>query len=448
MVSGREPRCNRGMTSSVVSTVLPSVRTLVRRTALRVALVRQGGAPDVSTLERVPEASRFPFRRDGVDPVPALAASRAAAPVTRLTRVLGLDVWLVTGDPEARRVLAGHAAFSNDLRHLLGPRPRAGADQVGGLGMTDDPDHARLRRVLTPWFTRRRLAGLQPAIDAVVAQSLDDLAAHGPVVDLVERFGFRVPFQVICDLLGMPEVDRAEFRRLGAARFDLSHGGVGSFGAAADSREFLIDLVARQRRHPERCRGGLVHDILAAHGDELDDVEIGGLADGVFLGGYETSAAMLALGTYVLTRDRTAYGLLRTGSAADADRVVDELLRYVCPVQTAFPRFARHDVDLGGVRVRAGDVVLVSLTGANRDPAEHPAADAFDPTAGGAAHLAFGHGLHRCVGAELARMELRTALCGLATRFPGLGLAVEPGELRFTELSVVYGVEALPVRLG
>ena len=166
-----------------------------------------------------------------------------------------------------------------------------------------------------------------------------------------------------------------------------------------------------------------------------------------FLGGYETSASMLSLGTYVLTRSPDAWAALQRGEPAEVDRVVEELLRYVCPVQVAFPRFVRHDREVGDVAMRAGDIVVVSLTGAGRDPARHVDPERFDPASPAAATLAFGHGLHRCVGAELARMELRTALVGLARRFPDLRLACRPADLRFTDLSIVYGVEALPVRL-
>lgn len=420
----------------------------VRRTALRWAVRRIDLQPDLTSLDSLPAEGRFVLERDGVDPVPGLDAARSPDGIVHVTRMLGLNVWLVTGYDAARAVLADRHGFGNDVRHLLGGRPRTAAEQVGGLGMTDDPEHGRLRRILTPEFTRRRLARLEVPIERIVTEALDDMVRHGPVVDLVERFAFEVPFRVICDLLGLPDVDRLAFRGLGTARFDMRGGGRGSFGAAAASRTFLIDAVAR-----ERARGaageGLIASLLREHGDDLDDVELGGLADGLFLGGYETSASMLSLGTYVLLRDPASYALLRTGDRAAVDRVVEELLRYVCPVQVAFPRFARRDLVVGGTAVREGDVVMVSLTGTNRDPVAHASAGSFDPRPGGSpGHVAFGHGVHRCVGAELARMELRSALTGLATRFPALALAVGPEELRFTELSAVYGVASLPVRLG
>ena len=419
--------------------LLPSrVGGRVRHTVLRLAIM---------SARRIPSRGRALFQRNGLDPVPALEASRGQGEVVPLLRLLGTTVWLVTGYDAARAVLADSDAFANDVRHLVGRQDRGPAERIGGLGMTDRPDHDRLRGVLTPHFTRRRLADLQDDIDRVVEAALDDLAAHGPEVDLVARFGFAVPFGVICDLLGLPDVDREEFRRRGAARFDLRDAGAGILDTATGTRQFLIDVVASERRSPH-LPPGLIARLVAEHGDDFDDVEIGGLADGVFLGGYETSASMLSLGTYVLSRSPEAWAMLRHGDADEVDRVVEELLRYVCPVQIAFPRIARHDGRVGTTTVRAGDIVVVSLTGAGRDPAHHVDPGVFDPTTKAAGTLAFGHGLHRCVGAELARMELRTALVGLARRFPDLLVACDPADLRFTELAIVYGVEELPVRLG
>ena len=419
--------------------MLPSrVGGRVRHAALRLA---------ISSARRLPSRGRALFERDGLDPVPALEESRERGDIVPLLRLPGTRVWLVTGYDAARAVLADSDSFANDVRHLVGRQERAPAERIGGLGMTDRPDHDRLRGVLTPHFTRRRLAELQDDIERVVEEALDDLAAHGPEVDLVARFGFAVPFGVICDLLGLPDVDRDEFRRRGAARFDLRDAGAGILDTATGTRQFLIDLVASERRAPH-LPDGLIARLVADHGDDFDDVEISGLADGVFLGGYETSASMLSLGTYVLSRSPEAWATLRHGNVDEVDRIVDELLRYVCPVQIAFPRIARHDVSVGTVTVRAGDLVIVSLTGAGRDPAHHVDPQRFDPTTAAAGTLAFGLGLHRCVGAELARMELRTALVGLARRFPDLRIACDPADLRFTELAIVYGVEELPVRLG
>jgi cytochrome P450 len=282
-------------------------------------------------------------------------------------------------------------------------------------------------------------------IDRIVSDALDDLEAHGPVVDLVQHFGFEVPFRVICELLGMPEEVREDFHQLGTARFDVSQGGPGVFGAATETRSFLIETVRRQRSDPGE---GLIGEIIRTKGHEYDDVELGGLADGVFLGGYETSASMLSMGAYVLSRQPEPYAALRSGDRARVDAVIDELLRYLCPVQIAFPRFAREDHELFGHHVTKGSVVIVSLAGANRDPRVVPHPEQFDLRNAQTQHFAFGHGLHRCVGAELAKMELRAALTGLAERFPDLTVATDDiSELGFRDLSIVYSLERLPVRL-
>jgi cytochrome P450 len=209
-------------------------------------------------------------------------------------------------------------------------------------------------------------------------------------------------------------------------------------------KEMLLDVVARQRRAPG---DGLIGQILRAEGDGLSDNDLAGLVDGIVTGGYETTASMISLGTLVLLRDPAHAEAVRTGSPADVERIVEELLRYLTVVQVAFPRFAKTELDLFGHRIRPGDVVAASLSGADRDPAwAGPEPDAFDPDrspTGG--HLAFGHGMHRCVGAELARMELRIVFPALFRRFPDLRLAVPEEDLGWRRLSFVYGVEELPV---
>ena len=209
-------------------------------------------------------------------------------------------------------------------------------------------------------------------------------------------------------------------------------------------REFLFDAVARQRRDPGP---GLIGQIIRDEGDAISDVDLAGLADGVFTGGFETTAGMIALGTIVLMREEKHANLVRNGTSQDVDLVVEELLRYLSVVQVAFPRFAKEDMTLFGQRIRKGDVLLASLSGANRDAAaagEKP--EDFDPfRVPRSGHLAFGHGIHRCIGAELARMELRTVFPRLLRRFPDLALAVPESELSFRQLSFVYGVDELPV---
>lgn len=394
---------------------------------LRYLAVRSvGSRVDLSRLDAVPDSLTWPLRRDGMLVSPRLVGE----PVVRLASALGMRVWLVTGEAEAREVLADSTAWSTDIRPYVGAR---GATDIGGLGFTDAPNHTRLRKLLTPEFTRRRLAELRPRIEEIVEAQLDQLAAVDGPVDLAATFAFGVPFTVICELLGLPEGDRELFRSLSSARFDVSGGGVGALGAVSGSRSFLLEAVTRQRFDPGP---GLIGRLVREHGAEFDDAELGGLADGVFTGGMETSASMLALGTAVLLERREVWAAL--GAGAPPEPVVDELLRYLSPVQVAFPRFARRGIVVGDARVAAGDVVLVHLAAANQD---RP----FDPSSATPSHLAFGHGMHRCVGAELARLELAIAFPAMARRFPELQLAGPP-QLR--ERSLVFGVESLPVFLG
>ncbi|MGY1780009.1 cytochrome P450 [Geodermatophilus sp. SYSU D01036] len=414
------------------------VRSWLGRLALR--RVRRRGL-DLSRLTFLPAAATVPLRRVDVDPVPEL---RDGGPVRRLDLPFDLSVLLVTGAAEARAVLADRDGFGTDVRHLFSGTGPATADDVGGLGFTDPPDHTRLRGLVAPEFTRARLQRLEPAIEATVARQLDELAAAGPPADLARHVSGPVPMRTVCDLLGLDRPDEQLVTRLATRRFDAARGTAGALGAVSAQRRLLFDAVARQRRDPG---DGLLGRIVREHGDAVSDADLAGLADGIVTGGFETTAATISLGTLVLLRDPAAAAVVREGSRRDVETVVDELLRLLSVVQVAFPRFARQDTEVAGHRLRAGDAVLVSLSAANRDPAwagAHPDALAPGrPTRGG--HLAFGHGIHRCVGAGLARLELRIVLPALLRRFPDLALAVPPGRLAFRRLSFVYGVDALPV---
>jgi cytochrome P450 len=279
-------------------------------------------------------------------------------------------------------------------------------------------------------------------VAAVVEERLDAMERKGPVVDLVQTFAFPVSFQVICDLLGLPGEDRERFRHLASARFDVTQGGSGAIGAVSESRSFLMDATRRQRDDPGP---GLIGQIIREHGDEVSDFELGGLADGVFTGGLETTASMLALGTAVLLDHPETYARL-PHDADLAERTVEELLRYLSVVQIAFPRFPRRDVEIAGHRFAKGDVVICHLAGANRDERAVPGGDTFRPSRDPRSHLAFGHGFHRCVGAALARIELGVAYPALARRFPALAPA--DGAVDYRPTSIVYGVDSLPVRLA
>jgi cytochrome P450 len=390
----------------------------------------------------------LPLLRERFDPDPDLRRLRDARPVARLDVPDDVPpVWLVTGHDEVRRVLGDPAVFSNDLRHLAGTGLEAlAAQDPGGLGFTDPPDHTRLRRLLTPEFTARRLQELQPSIDAVVATTIDVLVEQGPPADLAAGFAVPVPSLVICELLGVPEEDRVEMERRSVQRFDVLGSVADSLSAVAASLDYLTGLVATYRRDP---RPGLLGRLLLRHGDELSDRELAELADGLLTGGHDTTSSMLALGVLTLLERPELADRLRSGDLA-VGPFVEELLRHLSVVQVAFPRYAQAAARVGGVDVEVGDIVICSLSAANRDAVfggdpERGDPEQMDPARPTVPHLAFGYGIHRCLGAELGRMELRTALPELLRRLPGLRLAVPAQEVEFRTISLVHGVRSLPV---
>ncbi|RLK61290.1 cytochrome P450 [Actinokineospora cianjurensis] len=421
----------------LMRTVGGTVASRLARTALARFVLRKAGTKALALL---PEGALIPLRRDGLEPTAELDRMREQAPITRLPIPFGVSVWLVTGHAENKQVLADTTSFSNDYTHL-GEIIGAQGENPGGLGFADPPDHTRLRKLLTPEFTMRRLARLGPRIDAIVEGCLDRMATSSDPVDLVENFALPIPSLTICELLGVPYADRDEFQRLAVARFDLFSGAGASIGAISESLIYLEGVVKAQRADPG---DGLLGMIIREHGDLVDDRELAGLADGILTGGFETTASMLALGALMLLRDPSTSTLLRADPAAIGP-FVEELLRYLTVVQVAFPRFARRDLEIAGARISAGDVVVCSLSAANRDTTLVGAAPAFDPTRLPTQHMAFGHGAHRCIGAELARMELRAAYPALVRRFPDLRLAIPESALRFRKTSIVYGVEEIPV---
>jgi cytochrome P450 len=390
-----------------------------------------------------PDDLFMPLTRTGVDPVAELGRRREEQPVSRLD-LFGNTVWLVTRHADVRRVLGDHKTFSNDFANLLA----AGGDDAeemgladpGGLGFRDPPEHTRLRALLAPSFSARRLDALLPRIREVVDDRLDALEQAGQPADFVELFATAVPAMVIGEFLGVPQDEQIEFGKLAAGRFDLIESIMAPLDSAAASIDYLLGLIDRQRRSPG---GGLLARIIEEN-PGIDDRELAGLADGLLVGGHETTASMLALGTLVLLADPERAALVRA-EGTDIDRVVEELLRYLTVVQVAFPRFARTDTTIADQPVAEGDLVLCSLSSADRDAALGPDMERLELTRQATPHLAFAYGIHHCLGAQLARLELRVAFPALLRRFPGLRLAVDPADVRYRERSIVYGVEELPV---
>ncbi|HKN96528.1 MAG TPA: cytochrome P450, partial [Pseudonocardiaceae bacterium] len=307
---------------------------------------------DLAKMAFVPDTALLPLHRTGLDPVPELGALRDREPVSRLKLPFGMKAWLVTGYDAAKTVLADANGFSNDFTNLIGSAGATAEQNPGGLGFADPPDHTRLRKILTPEFTMRRLARLTPRITEIVEQRLDAMAATDGPVDLAEAFALPIPSLTICELLGIPYADRADFQRLSTARFDLFSGATASLGAITESLSYLLDIVKKQRDNPG---DGLLGMIVKEHGANVDDRELAGLADGLLTGGLETTASMLTLGALVLLQDPDTFRLIHDDDTA-VDPFVEELLRYLTVVQVAFPRFARDDITVAGTTIGKGDI--------------------------------------------------------------------------------------------
>ena len=386
------------------------------------------------------------IRRRGLDPADEL---RAAGTLSRITIGTGADAetsWLAAGHAVVRQVLGDSRRFSTRRRwhhrdEVGGTglfRPR---ELVGNLMDYDPPEHTRLRQRLTPGFTLRRMRRLRPFIEEIVADRLDAMEEAGPPADLVRLLADEVPGPVLCELIGVPRDDRATFTQLCHRHLDASLSQRRRAAAGEAFSRYLLAMIARQREEPGE---GLLGAVLAEYGDEVTDEELRGFCVQVMLAGDDNISGMIGLGVLALLRDPGQAGAFRRDEQS-ADRAVDELIRYLTPPYAPTPRTAKEDVTVAGQVIRQGETVTCSLPMANRDPALLPDADRLDLTREPVPHVAFGHGLHHCLGASLARLELRTVFTMLWQRFPALRLA-DPGlQLRYRLTTPAYGLTSLLV---
>ncbi len=290
--------------------------------------------------------------------------------------------------------------------------------------------------MLTPEFTVRRIRRLEPSVEALAAERLDAMEAAGPPVDLVDAFTWRVSVGTLCELIGIPRDDRADFERRSRA---FVSGGRSTHGAYL-SRYFAA-LVARRRKDPD---DGFIGMLVREHGDRFTDEELRSVILVLLLAGIDNASSMIGLGTLVLLDHPDQLAALRDDPSL-MERAIEELLRYLSVVHAPTTRTAVEDVTIGDQLIRAGEQVICSISTANRDAALGEGMDDFDLTREPVAHLALGHGIHHCLGAALARMEMRIAYRALLHRFPGLRPAVPGDEVPFRVDASVYGVERLPV---
>ncbi|MFJ2780628.1 cytochrome P450 [Kitasatospora sp. NPDC087315] len=396
-----------------------------------------------------PTAMTLPMHRTcPFDPPPEYQHLRAHDPVARLSFPDGKTGWLLTRHEDVRALLADDR-FSSDRLRASSPvrripvRPEDVGARSGLLITMDPPEHTHYRRMLTRYFTVRRMRALAPRIAQITADHLDAMERAGPPVDLVRTFALPIPSLVICELLGVPYDDRDRFQRWTSTLLNLEVDEDTALAARDALRDYMLDLAARKRKHPDDA---LLSALLADDGPEsgLTDEELAGIGRLLLVAGHETTANMLALGTFTLL---THPGQLRdlrehpelTGHA------IEELLRYLTIVQFGTVRVATEDVDIAGHHVRAGETVVASLAAANRDPEHFRSPDRLDLTRELSQHVAFGHGIHQCLGQQLARVEMEVAFPALFRRFPTLRLAVLPEQVPMRHDMAIYGVHALPL---
>ncbi|AVT41592.1 cytochrome P450 [Plantactinospora sp. BB1] len=383
-------------------------------------------------------------RRPGCpfDPPAELVEARRHGPISRYTFPGNRPGWLITGYDLVRSVLAD-SRFSSRKELMLHPTIDYGDIQIppappGEFLLMDEPQHSRYRKPLMGKFTVRRMRLLTDRVEQITAEHLDAMAKAGPPTDLVTAFARPIPAIMICELLGVPYEDRGSFQEQVDSFMNGETSDEDLIAAYTATQDYLAGLVATKRANP-------TDDVLSDLTDsELTDEELKGIALILLAAGLDTTANMLALGTFALLRNPEQLAALRADPAL-ADRAVEELLRYLSVAKT-FMRTALEDVELGGQTIRAGSRVILSYNTANRDPERFTEPDVLDLSRQEGGHLAFGHGIHQCLGQQLARVEMRVAFPALVNRFPTLRLAVPPEEVALRpETADIYGVKSLPV---
>ena len=377
------------------------------------------------------------------DPYSVHERLRAERPVAAVIMPGGTPSWLVTGYAEAR------AALTDPRLRKMPPGWRPDPASIFGLLEmhmlnSDRPDHERLRKLVNKAFTARRVEQLRPRITSITAGLLDDMSTRREV-DLLASFAFPLPVTVICELLGVPVADRDDFRAW-SATIVSNTASPGAYQADATAMiRYFISLLAAKRRDPA---DDLLSALIAARDEEdkLSENELVSMAFLLLVAGHETTVNLIGNGMLALLLNPGELARLRADPSLLAS-AVEELLRYVNPVNNATYRFAAEPLEIGGARIGTGEVVLVSLSGANRDPARYADPERLDVGRDSGGHVAFGHGVHYCLGAPLARLEAEIAFSGLLERFPGMTLAVPPDALRWRPSTLIHGLESLPVRL-
>ncbi len=393
------------------------------------------------------DSPSFPFATArGIEPPSEYARLREQEPVSQVRLASGHLAWIVTRYEDVRRVFADPRFSRAALNRPGAVRSMPVAGAIPGLIVAvDPPDHTRLRKLVAPGFTSRRMEALRPRIEQVSEGPLDAMVAAGPPADLVADYADPLPLTIICELLGVPYDDRARFGRWVDATLSSPDRGTEEVrAAAAQLMSCLGELIDDKRRQPAE---DLLSVLIAMRDreDRLSEEELVGFAVGLLVAGFETAASELAHAVLLLLRHPDQLAALRE-SPAGIPAAVEEFLRWT-PLSNGLAaiRIAVADVELGGVVVRAGEAVLPLTASANRDGRVFAEPERLDLTRGANPHLAFGSGIHYCLGAQLARLELQVGIAAVLRRFPGLRLAVAYEDLRWKPSMALNTLAALPV---
>jgi cytochrome P450 len=391
------------------------------------------------------------------DPYPLFEATRAECPVRPVRLADGHDAWLVLGRDVAQQALKD-PRLSKNIAAALEEDPDIADPGLPGPALArhmmnlDPPDHGRLRRLVSRAFVPSRIAALEPSIEHIAEELLDELEESGPdaVVDLVAGFAYPLPFRVICELLGVPEEERLRLREAFRTLFQPWSGSPPPEAVAASDTivATLEHLVAIHREHQYDDLVGVL--VAASDEDEhLTEQELLGSLFQLIVAGHDTTTSLIGNGVVDLLENPDQWRLLREDPSR-LPAAIEELIRFSAPVPHATFRVTTEPMGLAGVEIPVGEQVLICLGAANHDPEffENPAV--LDVSRAPRPHLGFGHGIHFCLGAPLARLEGRVAFGALLGRFPDLSLAVDRRELRWTHGDglVLRGLDELPVRLG
>ena len=395
-------------------------------------------------LPAFPMARQCPF-----DPPADLVDLAVSRPIGRVRIWDGSTPWLLTRHDDVRAVLADRRFSSDPAKPGFpnqSPVSKFRREHSKGSFLTmDDPAHARYRRMLVGEFTVRRIEALRPRIEATVHALLDSMTAGPNPVDLVSAFALPLPSLVICHLLGVPYADHEFFQRKSREMLDTTGDPAEALRAGKELAAYLYKLIKAKQAEPGDDLLSRLIDARLRTG-ELTDREITSMAILLLVAGHETTANQLALGVAALLRDPDQVEVLRTATEPEVvNGAIEELLRLLTITHFGRRRIATEDVELNGTLIKAGEGVIAAADIANRDPHLFADPEAFDPARTPNRHVAFGFGVHQCLGQPLARLELQLALPALLRRFPGLRLAADLDRIPFRDKLPIYGPQELPV---